>query len=132
MLSSCRSAPLKGRQNRGPRCCGILVSVGFWAGGEYRCGVRATVHSEAVVQRVHFLPQSVQAIGDWWFAADETVGLHFCSAKFGAANTAIQTNNSAPRLLLYGPTDSLKPALVLEPEDESQAATWCELLEQCQ
>lgn len=98
---------------------------------ECRFGVRATVHTGAVVQRVHFVPQSVQAIGDWWFAADETVGLHFCSAKFGAANTSLQRNDSGPRLLLYGPTDSLKPALVLEPGDESQAATWCELLEQC-
>jgi hypothetical protein len=58
--------------------------------------------------------------------------LHFCSANFGAANTAFQLNDSGPRLLLYGATDSLKPALVLEPEDESQAATWCKLLEQCE
>jgi hypothetical protein len=103
----------------------------LWASHWGRSGVRATVYTGAVVQRVHFIPQSVQAIGDWWFAADETVGLHFCPAKIGAANTAIQLNECGPRLLLYGPTDSLKPALVLEPEDESQAATCCELLEQC-
>ena len=46
---------------------GTILSI-LVACCERRLGVRATVHTSGVVQRAHFIPQSRQAIGDWWFS----------------------------------------------------------------
>jgi hypothetical protein len=92
-------------------------------------GVRVTVHTTAVVQRAHFIPQSLQAIGDWWFACDDAVGLHFCTGQFTHAKIATPLTERGPRLLLYCQADADKPALVLESGDESQGVAWRRLLE---
>jgi hypothetical protein len=81
-----------------------------------------------VVQRAQFVPQSLQAIGDWWFACDDLVVLHSCASRFIHAKIATQLDERVPRLLLYCLADADKPALILEPGDEWQASTWCELL----
>ena len=55
---------------------GTILSI-LTACRERGLGVRATLLSGAVVQRAHFIPQSLQTSGDWWFACDDAVGLHF-------------------------------------------------------
>ena len=106
---------------------GAILSV-LTACYERRLGLRATVRTRGVVQRAQFIPQSLQAIGDWWFACDDVVGLHFCTTRFTHAKIATQLNERVPRLLFYSLTDADKPALILESGDEWQAPTWCELL----
>jgi hypothetical protein len=93
-----------------------------------RLGVRATIHTSGVVQRAQFIPQALRAAGDWWFAHDDLVGLHFCAAQFTHAKTATQPNGRGPRLLLYGRKTVEQPALVLESVDERRASTWSKLL----
>jgi hypothetical protein len=95
---------------------------------ERRLAVKATVLSSAVIQRNQFIPQSLEALGDWWFASDNIVGLHFRPSQFACAKIATQPNELAPRLLLYSRTNTDKPALVLDSSDTSQAVTWSELL----
>lgn len=95
---------------------------------ERRLAVKATVHNSAVVQRSQFTPQSLEAMGDWWFASDKIVGLHFRPAQFAYARIATQPNERAPRLLLYSRTNTDTPALVLDSSDTSQAVIWSELL----
>jgi hypothetical protein len=108
--------------------CGALVSI-FAACCEHRLRVQATVHTSAVVQRARFIPQSLRAVEDWWFVSDDLVGLHFSTAQLTHARIARRLNGRDPRLLLYTHPDALEPALVLESSDESQAVTWCELLD---
>jgi hypothetical protein len=67
-------------------------------------------------------------MGDWWFAYDDTVGLHFCPSEFSHTESATQLEEDGSRLVLYCQTDSQRPSLVLESDDERQAATWCDLL----
>ena len=106
---------------------GALVPI-FTACCEHRLRVQATVHTSAVVQRAHFIPQSLQAVEDWWFVSDNLVGLHFCTAQLTHARIDRRLNGRDPRLLLYSHPTAPEPALVLESSDEQHAATWCELL----
>ena len=106
---------------------GALVSL-FAACREQQLRVQATVHTSAVVQCAHFIPQSLQAVEDWWFVSDDLVGLHFCAAKLTHSRIHRRVNGGQPRLLLHTHPDAPDPALVLELSDETQAVTWCELL----
>jgi putative heme degradation protein len=106
---------------------GAILSI-LTASYERRLGVRVTVHTSGAVQRAQFIPQSLQAVGDWWFACDEVVGLHFCNRRFTHAKIATQPNERVPRLLLYCHTDAERPALILEASDEWPPLTWWELL----
>jgi hypothetical protein len=117
-----------GRRSDAPATGGdALVSL-FDACCEQRLKVQATVHTSAVVQRAHFIPQSLQAVEDWWFVSDDLVGLHFCAAQLTHARIDRRLNGREPRLLFRGHPDDPEPALVLELSDETQAVTWCELL----
>jgi hypothetical protein len=117
-----------GRRSDAPATGGdALVSL-FDACCEQRLKVQATVHTSAVVQRAHFIPQSLQAVEDWWFVSDDLVGLHFCAAQLTHARIDRRLNGREPRLLFGGHPDDPEPALVLELSDETQAVTWCELL----
>jgi hypothetical protein len=100
-------------------CAGAIVSI-LSACCERGLGVQATVQNNAVVQRARFIPQALQPTGDWWFACDEEVGLHLCPAQFTHAKAAPQLNERWPRLLLYAQSDAHRPALILEPDDETE------------
>jgi hypothetical protein len=106
---------------------GCLVPI-FTACREHQLRVQATVHTSAVVQCAHFIPQSLQAVEDWWFASDDLVGLHFCTTEFTHAEIARQLNGHGPRLLLYSHQNAAEPALVLESSDGRQAINWSALL----
>jgi hypothetical protein len=84
-------------------------------------GVRATVQNSAVVQRAHFIPRALQPTGDWWFACDEEVGLHFCPAQITHAKTVPQQDECWPRLLFYALSDAQRPVLILEPDAERES-----------
>jgi hypothetical protein len=106
---------------------GALVSI-LAACCERRVGLQATVHTSAVFQRAHFIPQSLQSMDNWWFACDDFVGLHIC-IPYAQAKIVTQLNERGPRLLLYGHPAAHGPALVLESADERQADIWYELLQ---
>jgi hypothetical protein len=106
---------------------GAIVSI-MTACYERGLRLRATVHNNAVIQRACFTPQSLQSIGDWWFACDDRVGLHFCPGQLTEAKTESSPDVRDPRLLLYGQAGEGKPALVLQADDERQAVAWGELL----
>ena len=106
---------------------GALVPL-FAACCEDRLSIQATVHTSAVVQRACFIPQSLQAMDDWWFVSDDLVGLHFCTAQLTHFRIDRRLNGRDPRLLFYSHTHAPEPALVLESRDDRQAVTWCELL----
>lgn len=95
---------------------------------EREIAVQATVRSCAVVQRALFVPTSVTQVDDWWFASDNTVGLHFQPEKFIGAEIVEQINcfNPQPRLLLH--TDNYESALVLEAGDYSIMDSWRNVL----
>jgi hypothetical protein len=118
-----------GRRSDGPSSSagGALVSL-FAAWRKQRLRVQATVHTSAVVQRAHFIPESLQAVEDWWFVSDDLVGLHFCATQLTHARIDKPVNGREPRLLFHSHPDAPEPALVLELNDETQADTWCELL----
>jgi hypothetical protein len=105
-----------------------LISI-LTACHEGRLGVRATVLTKGVVQRAQFIPEALQATGDWWFACDDVVGLHFCSRRFIHAKIGSDLNERGPRLLLYCHPDTAGPALILEAGDEWPAVAWCKLLQ---
>lgn len=95
---------------------------------EHRLRLRATVRTNAVIQCAQFIPQQLRSIADWWFAYDDTVGLHFCPLEISHTKSATHLEEDGSRLVLYCQTDSQRPSLVLESDDERQAATWCDLL----
>jgi hypothetical protein len=107
-------------------CVGVMVCI-LSACCERGLGVRATVQNGTIAQRVHFIPQSLQAIEDWWFACDQEVGLHFWPALFTHARSATEPNGRSPRLLFFSQTDAQRPALILEPDGEREAVTWRKL-----
>jgi putative heme degradation protein len=100
-------------------CAGAIVSM-LSACSERGLGVRATVQNSAVVQRAHFIPRALQPTGDWWFACDEEVGLHFCPAQFTHAKAVPQPDERWPRLLFYALSDAQRPVLILEPDGERE------------
>jgi Haem utilisation ChuX/HutX len=91
--------------------------------------VRATLLSGAVVQAAHFIPHLLQTSGDWWFACDDAVGLHFCPNQFTHTEIERGPKESDPRLLLYSHQAGEKPALILQSGDETSAPRWSELLQ---
>jgi hypothetical protein len=109
-----------GEPSIGPAsCAGAIVSM-LSACCERGLGVRATVQNSAVVQRVQFIPRALQPTGDWWFACDEEVGLHFCPAQFTHAKAVPQLDQRWPRLLFYALPDALRPVLILELDSERE------------
>jgi hypothetical protein len=100
-------------------CAGAIVSM-LSACCERGLGVRATVQNSAVVQRAHFTPRALQPTGDWWFACDEEVGLHFCPAQFTHAKAVPQLDERWPRLFFYTLPDADRPVLILEPDGERE------------
>lgn len=90
--------------------------------------VQATVRTSAVVQRALFVPTSLQAAGDWWFASDDTAGLHFHTGKFARIEIVEHVNKPGRSPLLLCHTDDHEPALILESGDDRQSGIWCELL----
>jgi putative heme degradation protein len=101
----------------------------FVACCEHRLRVNAAVHTSAVVQRACFIPQSLQAVDDWWFVSDDLVGLHFCTAQLTRARIDRRLSGRDPRLRFYSHAKAPETALVLESSDESQAGTWRELVQ---
>ena len=118
----------QGRRPDGPANGGGALVPLFAACCEHRLKIQATVHTNAVVQRACFIPQSLQAVDDWWFVSEDLVGLHFCTAQLTHSRIGSRLNGRNPRLLFYSHTDAPEPALVLESSDERQTETWCELL----
>jgi hypothetical protein len=119
----------RGRHPDGPANGGGALVPLFAACCEHRLRVKATVHTSAVVQRACFIPQSLQAVNDWWFVSDDLVGLHFCTALLTHARIDRRLKVRDQRLLFYNHTDAPEPALVIESSDERQAVTWCKLLD---
>jgi hypothetical protein len=105
-----------GRPVTGPASCASAIVSMLSACGERGLGVRATVQNCAVVQRAHFIPRALQPTGDWWFACDEEVGLHFCPAQFNHAKSVPQADGRWSRLIFYGRSDPQRPVLILEPD----------------
>jgi putative heme degradation protein len=98
-------------------CAGAIVSM-LSACCERGLGVRVTVQNSAVVQRAHFIPQELQPTGDWWFACDEEMGLHFCPTQFTHAKAVPQVDGGWPRLLFYAQSNAQRPVLTLELDDK--------------
>jgi putative heme degradation protein len=117
-----------GRRLNGPANGGGSLIQLFAACCEHRLRVQATVHTSAVVQRAHFIPQSLQAVEDWWFVCDDLVGLHFCAAQLTHPRITRGINGRGPRLLFYHHADAPEAALTLESNDQQQAVSWRELL----
>lgn len=87
--------------------------------------LRATVFAHAVRQRATFVPRSLQCADGWWFASDDTTGLHFRSELFsrvGVSPILGQEFHVAP--VVHAETDDDAPALILELGDPVRATEW--------
>jgi hypothetical protein len=124
-----RDAPSSGKQAMKRATGGRTIVPILSACRERELRVRATVLTRAVVQRAHFVPQSLQASGDWWFACDDVAGLHFCPPQFTHAKSEMAPNENGPLLLLYSQPAADKPALVLQTGDKTSAPGWSDLLQ---
>jgi hypothetical protein len=87
--------------------------------------IRATVCAGPVTQRAVFTPRSLQPVDDWWFASDETAGLHLRGEAIARARVSPELGEQYCAVpALYAESAGHAPALILELGNAAHASEW--------
>lgn len=92
--------------------------------------LRATVCGAAVMQRAEFIPRSLQQAEEWWFASDDTTGLHFHPDLFAQVTLEQKSQgHGGTRVALRATIQEDATALILEAAGHAAEDAWRVLLE---